>query len=274
MSAFSQIADWPVDNVAAVLLHREDATSGEVTVVDSLGDAARRFSVASVTKPVVAYAVMLAVEEGAVELDQPAGPAGSTLRHLLAHASGVAFDSRELQKPVGQRRIYSSAGYDWAAETVADAVEMSFADYLSEGVLQPLGMTGSALEGSAGHGLVSTAEDLAAFLREVLSPTLLHPDTVREMRTAQFPQLRGIVPGYGMHNPCDWGLGFELRGDKAPHWTGENMPASTAGHFGMSGTYLWVAEDWAMVALTDRDFGAWAKPLWARANDAIWSELG
>ena len=263
MSAFSSIESWPVDTVAGALLHRGD-------VVEQVGDATRRFPVASVTKLVAAYGVMVAVEEGAVELDQPAGPEGSTLRHLLAHASGVGFDSRELQKPVGKRRIYSSAGYEWAAEVVEKATDFSFPDYFAEGVCAPLGMSATTLEGSAGHGVVSTVNDLAAFAREVQSPQLLAPSTVDEMRSVQFPGLRGIVPGYGSFKDCTWGLGFEIHGEKE-QWMG-GLPTDAVGHFGMSGTYLWVAGDWAMVALTDRDFGDWCKPLWAEANTAIWEE--
>ncbi len=86
MTAFDSVADFPADHVSAALLVDGD--------VRTLGDTSRVYSIASVTKPVVAYGIMLAVEEGAVELDQPAGPSGSTLRHLLAHASGVGFDTR------------------------------------------------------------------------------------------------------------------------------------------------------------------------------------
>ena len=263
MSEFSKISEWPADNIAGALLHR-----GEI--VESVGALDRAFSVASVTKLVVAYGVAMAVEEGAVDLDMPAGPEGSTLRHLLAHASGVKFDSREQQKPVGERRIYSSAGYEWVAEVVEKATEMPFPEYLREGVFAPLGMGSTRLEGSAGHGLVTTVSDLAAFTAEVDSPQLLHPDTVAEMRRVQFPGLRGIVPGYGSFKDCTWGLGFEIHGEKQ-QWMGA-LPSSAVGHFGMSGTYLWLAGDWAMVALTDRDFGDWAKPLWAEANTAIWKE--
>ena len=264
MSEFSQISQWPAETVAGALLHQ-----GEVT--ETVGDTAREFPVASVTKLVAAYGVMLAVEEGAVELEQSAGPEGSTLEHLLAHASGISFDSREPQKPLGERRIYSSAGYEWAADTVAEATGMDFAEYLREGVLTPLGMKSTRLEGSAGHGLVSTVEDLAAFAAEVQDPQLLHPSTVADMRRVHFNGLRGIVPGYGSFKDCTWGLGFEIRGDKE-HWMG-SLPADAVGHFGMSGTYLWVAGDYAMVALTNRDFGEWCKPLWHDTNTAIWNSL-
>ena len=264
MSEFSQISQWPADTVAGALLYR-----GEV--IETVGDTAREFPVASITKLVAAYAVMMAVEEGAVELQQPADPEGSTLEHLLAHASGISFDSREPQKPVGERRIYSSAGYEWAADIVAEATGMDFAEYLREGILAPLGMESTRLEGSAGHGLVSTVQDLAVFAGEVQEPQLLHPSTVADMRRVHFGGLRGIVPGYGSFKDCTWGLGFEIHGNK-DHWMGA-LPVDAAGHFGMSGTYLWVAGDYAMVALTNRDFGEWCKPLWHDANTAIWNSL-
>ncbi|WPF65525.1 MULTISPECIES: serine hydrolase domain-containing protein [unclassified Corynebacterium] len=259
--------DWPADHVAAAVL-----TGGREHAV---GDMHRSFPLASVTKLLSAYAALLAVEEGAVGLDDPMGPPGSTVRHLLAHASGVAFDSREQVKPVGQRRIYSSAGYELLADALTDLTEIPFPEYLREGVCAPLGMESTFLEGSAGHGGVSTAADLLLFARELLSPTLLHPQTVREAFSPQFPELRGIVPGYGMHKPCSWGLGFEIHGEKRPHWVGESMPGDVVGHFGMTGTYLWVAPEHncAMVALTDRDFGPWAAERWAETNDRVWAAV-
>ncbi|UIZ91652.1 beta-lactamase family protein [Corynebacterium sp. CNCTC7651] len=261
----TQLAGWPADNVAAVIVGKRE---------EAYGDAERVFALASVTKLLSAYGVLLAVEEGAFELDSACGPAGSTVRHLLAHASGVGFDSREQQKPAGERRIYSSAGYEILADFVEETTGIAFPEYLREGVFQPLGMETARLVGSAGHGAEASISDLAQFARELLSPKLLAEETLREARTNQFGDLRGVVPGYGMQKPCPWGLGFELKGEKSPHWTGDGMPAETAGHFGMSGTYLWVAGEHAMVALTDREFGDWAKPLWQETNTAIWAELG
>src|SRR5699024_12001304 len=104
---------WPADGISGALI----SPSG----IETVGDTAREYDIKSVTKPVVAMGIMLAVEEGAVELDQPAGPEGSTLRHLLSHASGVDFDSRDVKRPVEDRRIYSSTGYEWAADIVVDA---------------------------------------------------------------------------------------------------------------------------------------------------------
>ncbi len=260
------LGNWPVDNVSAALV----LANGHA---ETFGDQHRTYPLASVTKLLAAYGFLMAVEEEAFYLDSPCGPEGSTVRHLLAHASGVGFDTREPQKPVAERRIYSSAGFEILADYVDKTTGIPFAEYLHEGVFAPLGMTDAVLEGSAGHGAVASASSLALFAQELLRPQLLSPETLREATTNQFGDLRGVVPGYGMQKPCPWGLGFELKGEKTPHWTGDGMPPTTFGHFGMTGTYLWVADDYAMVALTDRDFGDWAKPLWQETNTAIWREL-
>ncbi|MCP1386810.1 beta-lactamase family protein [Corynebacterium sp. TA-R-1] len=260
----AHLAGWPADNVAAAIVGTHEAT---------FGDTSRVFELASVTKLLSAYGVLMAVEEGAFELDDACGPADSTVRHLLAHASGVGFDTREPQKPVGERRIYSSAGYEILADHVEETTGIAFPEYLREGVFEPLGMDTAELAGSAGHGGRASVRDLALFASELLSPTLLAPETLGEAMRNQFGDLRGVVPGYGMQKPCPWGLGFEIKGEKSPHWTGDGMPETTCGHFGMSGSYLWVAGDVAMVALTDREFGDWAKPLWQETNTAIWNEL-
>ncbi|MBI9000958.1 beta-lactamase family protein [Corynebacterium sp. CCM 9185] len=261
------LAGWPVEHVSAAVI-----ADGKVR---SIGDAERPYELASVTKLLSAWGVLVAVEEGIFELDSEVGPDGATVRHLLSHAGGVGFASRELERAPGVRRIYSSAGFEILADVIAAEAEMDFASYLRQAVFAPLGMTGTSLEGSAGHGAVSTVRDLTVFAREILDPVLLHPVTVAEVIEVQFPELDGVVPGYGMQKPCPWGLGFEIRGRKNPHWTGASMPSDTAGHFGQSGTYLWVHRPTkrAMVVLTDRDFGAWAKPLWAETNDAVWRKL-
>ena len=85
--------------------------------------------------------------------------------------------------------------------------------------------------------------------------------------TVQFPGLDGVLPGFGKQTPNDWGLGFELRDAKSPHWTGARNSPRTFGHFGRSGTFLWVDPDAgvALACLTDRNFGDWAKEAWPRS---------
>ncbi len=88
MAALDVIADWPVPTAAAAVV-------GPSGVLAQPGDTRHRFALASVTKPLVARAAQIAIEEGVVELDTQAGPPGSTVRHLLAHASGLSMQSAE-----------------------------------------------------------------------------------------------------------------------------------------------------------------------------------
>ncbi|WP_448852270.1 serine hydrolase domain-containing protein [Corynebacterium sp. 335C] len=265
------LGDWPADQVAAAV-RSDDGTW------TTHGDVDRTMALASVTKLLSAHALLVAVEEGVFGLDDPAGPEGSTVRHLLAHAGGVGFADREAEKEPGTRRIYSSAGFDILADIVAGETGMRFAEYLRAATFEPLGMSGSALHGSAGHAAEGSVADLMRFVDEILDPSMLHPDTVAEALTVQFPGLDGIVPGYGRQRPCDWGLGFQLfthPESKLGLWFGESMPDGVAGHFGQSGTFAWLhpGTGRAAVVLTDRPFGDWAKPLWTDFNDALWRAL-
>jgi CubicO group peptidase (beta-lactamase class C family) len=137
-------------------------------------------------------------------------------------------------------------------------------------------MGASALEGSPGSDVWSTAEDLARFAAEVLNPTLLHDATVEEMCTVQFPGLSGVLPGHGRYDPLDWGLGFEMNFGRPGHWGGQLLSGRTAGHFGAGGTFLWVdrPRGLAAAALTDREFEQWARDAWPELNDAIVRESG
>ena len=263
------IDDWPVEHAAAAVVGSDGAVRG------THGDTARRFRLASVTKPLVAYAALLAIEEEAVTLDQPAGPEGSTVRHLLAHTSGLAFDEHKVLAEPGTRRLYSSAGFEVLALTIEEATGIAFPDYLHEAVCEPLGLGSTTLDGSPGHGATSTVDDLARFAAELQAPTLLDASTLAEATSVQFPGLNGTIPGFGHQKPNDWGLGFELRDGKSPHWTGAQSSLSTFGHFGQSGTFLWVDPDagLACVVLTDRDFGPWAKEAWPPFTDAVLSSM-
>ena len=152
MDALRQVEGWPAETVAVGVLRdgEEVATQGPREHV---------FRWASITKPVTALATLVAAEEGIVDLDEPAGPPGSTLRHLLAHASGLPFEGLTPIAQPGRRRIYSNGGFDVIAETVAAAAEMPFTEYLEAAVLQPLGMQ-AELRGSATSELHGTLDDL------------------------------------------------------------------------------------------------------------------
>jgi CubicO group peptidase (beta-lactamase class C family) len=235
------------------------------------GDAGRVFEWASVTKLATAVAMLVAAEEGLVDLDEPAGPPGATLRHLLAHASGLPFEGEAPIARPGQRRIYSNSAFDVAAALVAERAELPFADY----VAAVWAGTGIALEGPAGSGITGTLDDVLVLARELQIPSRLAPETLSEARTVQFPGLEGVLPGFGRQAPNDWGLGLELRDGKSPHWTGERNSPLTFGHFGRSGTFLWVdpGAGIALACLTDRPFGDWAAAAWPRLADAVLAEL-
>jgi CubicO group peptidase (beta-lactamase class C family) len=226
---------------------------------------------ASVTKLVSALTGLVAVDRGLVGLDDPAGPPGSTLRHLLAHASGLGFDDSTVISAPGRTRIYSNSGFDEAAAVVERAAGTPFAELMRAWVLLPIGMSGASLRGRPSEGLVGTLRDLEALALELLVPRVLPPSVVSLGSHVAFPGLRGVLPGFGIQDPLDWGLGFEVRGTKSPHWTGSGNSPRTFGHFGGSGTFLWVDPDagLALVALTDRTFGAWAVSAWPTFSDRV-----
>jgi CubicO group peptidase (beta-lactamase class C family) len=262
--------EWQVPHAVAAVVNAGG-------IVESFGDLDREFRLASVTKLLTTYAVLIAVEEEALGLDDPAGPPGSTVRHLLAHASGYGFesDAPAVTRP-GSKRIYSNRGIEELAAHLESVTGFEFAGYLREGVLAPLGLKGTELPGSAAFAAVSTVNDLVGFARELLSPTLLTGSTLDAAVAVQFPGLPGILPGLGRFDPLDWGLGFERNFGRPRHWAGSVISRSAYGHFGASGTFLWVDPDagLACVCLTDHDFGDWAKQAWPALTDAVLATHG
>jgi CubicO group peptidase (beta-lactamase class C family) len=267
-AVLAQVDDWPPELVAVGVTDARDTLATH-------GPADELLPLASVTKPLAAYAVLLAVQDGALHLDEPLGHGevapDATVRHLLAHASGLPPDPGGPIGMPGRKRIYSNWGFDLLGELVAERVGSPFADHLAVEVLEPLGMHTTRLEGSpayAGHGTVT---DLLAFARELLDPQLLDLSLMAEATSVAFPGLDGVLPGFGRQSPNDWGLGFELKGDKQPHWTGTTLAPATFGHFGRSGSFLWVdpTRRLACVELADRAFGPWAAEAWPAFGDAI-----
>lgn len=266
--ALALIDDWEAPHPAVVVVGPDGplAARGAVTTPSA---------VASVTKPVAALAMWVAVEEEAIALDEPAGPPGSTVRHLLAHASGLAFDRDRVLAPPGTRRIYSNAGFEALGRLVAERAGMAFDRYLHEAVVEPLGLAATVLEGSPAKDLRSTADDLAVVARQLLRPTLVAPTTLADATRVAFPGLAGVLPGIGAFDPLDWGLGVEVKGRKRPHWSGPATAPATFGHFGAAGSFLWVdpTREVACVALSGRAFGPWAMASWPVLSDAVVSAV-
>lgn len=267
MEALHQIDAWDVPFAAAGVTRADG-------LVATRGDVSREVRLASVSKPIAALATLVAAEEGVVDLDEAAGPPGATVRHLLAHASGLPFEGRSPIARLGRRRIYSNEGFRVLGEHLAARAEMQFARYAHAAVAEPLGL---ALDtsGHPGAGMHGSLTDILAIGQEFLAPRLVAQETKDEMASVQFPGLDGVLPDYGRFSPLDWGLGVEIKGAATGTWFGERTSPRTFGHFGGSGTFLWVdpALGVACAALTTREFGQWAKDAWPRLSDAVVSEL-
>lgn len=263
-SPLEAVDTWGAEHAAAAAVDARGA-------VHRHGDTRRAVRVASITKLFTAWATLVALEEGAVTLEDPLGPPGATLRHVLCHASGLDFDGTQVLAAPATRRIYSDGGYEQIAAHVEAATGIDFPTYLHDAVVAPLGLQQTELRGGAGAHLWSDVEDLLVFSAELAAPQLLHPDTVAAALTPQFAELPGVVPGWGSYDPCPWGLGPELRGTKSPHWTGATASPGTFGHFGGSGTLLWVdpVASVRCIALTDRPFDDWAVAAWPPFSDAV-----
>ena len=266
VGALDAVTGWPVGSAAVAV------TDAGRTLAETGAD--EPYPWASVTKLITALAVLSAVDRGEVTLDEPAGPPGATLRHLLAHASGLQPDSDAVIGPPGRRRVYSNRGIEVAAELVAERTGTAFEKLLRERVLAPLGMDGTVLDGSPAHGARGPVGDLMRLGRELLAPTLV-PALMPEATQPVFPGLTGVLPGFGRQDPNDWGLGFEIRDSKHPHWTGSANSPATFGHFGQSGSFLWVdpVAGLACASLSDRAFGEWAVEAWPPLADAILEEF-
>ena len=279
MGALDRIDDWPVPTASACIVKAINGASSTIAV---RGDSDHVFRLASLSKVITSLAIMIAVEEGSVSLDQPmvspGAPNGCTMRHLLAHASGLPFDGSEAIAPLETRRIYSNTGIELAAVETEHRTDIAFGDYLREAVIEPLGLRRTELRGSPAYGIWSTVDDLGLLLGELLRPSLIASSTHAEMTSAQYPTLDGIVPGIGAFQPCPWGLGVELHGNKHPHWMGSTNSPATFGHFGGAGTMMWVdpQANIALTALTDRPFDQWsdvAPRLWRELSDAVIAEV-
>ncbi|GAB3264924.1 serine hydrolase domain-containing protein [Kineosporia babensis] len=275
MSELAGIDDWEqlwgVPNTAAAVI----TADGNVSA--ARGDQNREFGLASVTKLLTTYAVLVALEEEALGLGDPAGPEGATVEHLLAHTAGYGFDSGSapVARP-GARRIYSNQGIEVLTQHLAQATGIDFADYLAEAVLTPLGMKHTSLPGSPAAGGRSTAADLSRFAAELLSPRLVDRQTLETAVQVHYPGLAGILPGLGRYNPLDWGLGFERNFARPGHWAGRRISAGAFGHFGAGGTFLWVDPESALacVCLSDREFGDWSKQAWPALSDEVLAAHG
>ncbi|MGB1503409.1 MAG: serine hydrolase domain-containing protein, partial [Ilumatobacteraceae bacterium] len=179
MSALDRVTSWPVPHSAAAIVRSSNGSTP--ATYSTVGETDRSFRLASLTKTVTGLTALIACEEGSLRLDDVVDPAmcsaslheGTTLRHLLTHASGLPFDGAAPIAALGRRRIYSNTGIEMVAELITASTGIAFGDYLNEAVIEPLGMTSTELRGSPAFGMWSTIDDMALLLSEYLQPSLI-----------------------------------------------------------------------------------------------------
>jgi CubicO group peptidase (beta-lactamase class C family) len=319
--ALAAIDDWVADGlvpgVAAVVVDADGVLAERYAGVrDRRGDIAvgddTLFALASLTKPLVAAACMVALEEGLLDLDAEVRD-GFALRHLLSHCAGLPEAGLRWQEPPGYppgtQRWYSNAGYVQAAKLLEGASGMSCPAYLHEALFAPLGLDASLgldeaeaaraarvwQPGRYGEGELfnserfradappqagafATARAYGGFVSCLLAHgaaggrALLAPETVEEMLSPQFGPLPGGVGGVGEWPNLCWGLGFDVRGRREPHWAGPSLSERTASHFGASGTLAWLDPErgLGLVALANRGtYSGWWREPWAALGSAV-----
>ena len=241
------------------------------SIIASRGDLDAVFPLASVTKAVAALSALVAVERRLISLEDPAGPPGSTVRHLLAHASGLPFEGGAAISPPGRRRVYSNRGFEVLGEHIEAATGVGIQEWMEETVLIPLGMSAAAIPGSPADSGEGSVRDLLALGGELLAPTLISADIHAEATSPQFPGIAGILPGYGRQADNTWGLGVEIRDHKNPHWTGVSFSPHAFGHFGQAGSFLWVDPDAGRTGafLGAEPFGPEHAQAWPALTDAM-----
>jgi CubicO group peptidase (beta-lactamase class C family) len=241
------------------------------------GDTTHRFRLMSLSKLMLAWATLIAVEDSSISLDDAVGQEGCTVRHLLSHAGGYGFDQTVPNIGPGRRRIYCRrTSYELVAEYVAVKVDMDFGAYLNEAVFEPLGMSSTESRGSPAARIFSTISDLALFAAELRTPKLLARSTYIEATSPQFPHLKGRSPSVGSFDPCHWGLGPEILGVKSPHWMATRNSAVTFGHLGGTKHFIWIdpVANVACFALTEQNLGPEQLKMWPKFGDEVLNELG
>jgi beta-lactamase class C len=126
-------------------------------------------------------------------------------------------------------------------------------------------------------GLYGTPEDAvrfaATFLRQ--GDGFILPELAAEMIKDQVHGLPGEVQAARVKWPVAyWGLGWEVKGAKTRHWTGNLTSPQTFCHYGAAGTLLWADPtiDLAAAFFANRaTFHLWPfnPPRWATLSDAV-----
>ena len=267
----------PHDQYPVPFPHAIAAVRANGEVVWSQGDVAQVFPLASVTKIITAMATLSAVQDGILDLPDVVGADAAgrqySVAHLLSHSSGLAQegDGGDFRDAPGRRRIYSNQGFEVLGSYLQKKVGVPNTRWIDQTVAAPLGMRATTVPRSPASSGFGNAIDMTLLIEELLHPALLTPKSHSALATTVLPGLRGILPGYGMQSDNAWGLGAEVKAQKTPHWTPPEASAQTFGHFGMSGSFVWVDPKRGIGAtfLGSQPFGQWHKDNWPAVGSRI-----
>jgi len=181
--------------------------------------------------------------------------------------------------PSGSQWSYSNHGFGLAGEIIARSGGRGYHDTVAEEIFGPLEMRDSYLQppeavwdriawvwlpgephtdherynspyfrrlGIPWGGLYTTPEDLAVFAQAFLDGgryrgrRIVSPATAREMTRNQLRESIRDTSSVARWRTASWGLGWDVKSDKAPHNSGALTSPATFGHTGSSGSMLWV----------------------------------
>jgi CubicO group peptidase (beta-lactamase class C family) len=213
----------------------------------------------------------------------------------------------------GDTLRYSNAGYGVLARLVERITERPFWEVTQSEVFQPLGLAeiapnprgdqlnrvanladssheGTELETYNGAywrglalpwgGLFGTPRAAVTFAGAFLDGEALSSASISLMTHDQTNGVPGGVESARIRwNPGRWGLGWEVKGEKRRHWTGELTSPRTYCHFGHAGTLLWADPDTgvALAVFSNRAVThMWSFILarWARLSNAVVAAVG
>ncbi len=150
--------------------------------------------IASVTKSMTAVIALQLVEEGRLNLDAPAlqyapelgVPTGVSVRHLLSHTS---------EGDVGTEYVYSSSRYAMLGTIIEAVTDSSFEAVVRSRVLDRAAMRAYPSPYLGSHaGLVSTVDDMAAYLAALERGTLLSADALERLAVPSRTPSQSTLP--------------------------------------------------------------------------------
>jgi CubicO group peptidase (beta-lactamase class C family) len=288
------------------------------------------FGIGSLTKAFTATAAAALVGDGILdwdtrtrdlipelELADPVATELVTLRDLLAHRSGLGDHSlMEVNLDTGpgrvipllehiepaaefrDRHLYSNLGYTLAGVMVGRAAGTSWAEVVSSRLLDPLGMSSTAvgppsgtdvdaacghhfwrgsvtrvdplaLDSSApGNGLYSTATDMATWLELLLGDGEIDGRTLVERSALQETFTPQVVIRLPNDHLLDYGLGW-----KVSSWRGRRLLVHRGGGVGFSSqVWLLPEERVAIATLANRSVSGVPDVMAERASELILGE--